>query len=272
MILDYSEFITQKSSRGLVNYETVSINGEAFFKHDHLCPFCHVPAEKTYEKQKKEYPEWLAGSFDQYESVFQCPRCGWWEYEYRNQSDAIIDGIRASDIEYSSAILRKYNDNAVDVPVAALREYIQKKPEVIYGIDAHKMEELVRSVFSDFYPSCTVKSFGKTRDGGKDGLLIDENGQQFLIQIKRRTKADATEGVIPLREFIGATVLEDGINGCIFVSTADHFSNPAKQYAQDITRKRIVESFDLIDCREFIKMIEVAQESIPDYWNQLLQL
>ena len=61
----------------------------------------------------------------------------------------------------------------------------------------------MRSVFSDFFPSCTVKEFGQTRDGGRDGLLIDENGRQFLLSIKRRESPDATEGVSTLRDLIG---------------------------------------------------------------------
>ena len=126
------------------------------------------------------------------------------------------------------------------MPLDELRKYILRKPDIIYEIDAHKMEDLVRSVFKDFFPSCKVKSFGKTRDGGKDGLLIDENGKQFLIQIKRRTHAMSTEGVEGLRELIGVKVLEDDVNGCIFVTTADHFSNPAQKYAQEVIKKSVV--------------------------------
>ena len=54
--------------------------------------------------------------------------------------------------------------------------------------------------------------------------LIDNSGKQSLIQIKRRTKANAAEGVEALRALIGTTVIEDNVRGCIFVSTADHFS------------------------------------------------
>lgn len=134
------------------------------------------------------------------------------------------------------------------------------------------MEELVRSVFSDFYPSCKVKAFGKTRDGGKDGLLIDNSGKQSLIQIKRRTKANATEGVEALRALIGTTVIEDNVRGCIFVSTADHFSKPAKDYASNVINKNIVDTFDLIDCKEFLRMADLVRDKLPDVWTKLLKL
>ena len=73
----------------------------------------------------------------------------------------IIDGIRASDVEYSSAILKSYDDDSIDIPVKVLREYIAKNPSVIYKINAHKMEDLVRSVFSDFFPSCTLRNLAR---------------------------------------------------------------------------------------------------------------
>ena len=150
MILDYSEYVTERGSKGIVNYVRVD-NGAALFTHDSTCPFCQKRIDtKVYSNTKKDYPDWLFGSFDQSEQVVQCPICGWWEYKYSNQSDAIVDGIRASDIEYSSAILKKYKDDSIEVPVNVLREYLQDNPEVIYKINPHKMEELVRSVFAGF--------------------------------------------------------------------------------------------------------------------------
>lgn len=271
MIFDYSQYVEEKASEGIVNYRVINTN-KAFFVHDELCPFCKQACKEVFRKSKRDYPEWLYGSFDEYEHVIQCPICGWWEYKYHNQSDAILDGIRASDTVYTSAVIKKYNDYSVDVPVTVLREYIQRHPNVIYNIDAHKMEELVRSVFSDFYPSCRVKSFGKTRDGGKDAILIDDSGQQILIQVKRRTNANSTEGVVALRELIGVSVIEDNVNGCIFVSTADHYSDPAKKYAEKVLEKHYIERFDLIDCKEFLKMIDLTKDALPKAWNSLLRI
>lgn len=44
-------------------------------------------------------------------------------------------------------------DASTEVPVSVLRTYIEKRSEFIYNIDTHKMEELVKSIFKDFYPS-----------------------------------------------------------------------------------------------------------------------
>ena len=117
-----------------------------------------------------------------------------------------------------------------------------------------------------------LKLSGKPRDGEKDGLLIDNSGKQSLIQIKRRTKANATEGVEALRALIGTTVIEDNVRGCIFVSTADHFSKPAKDYASNVINKNIVDTFDLIDCKEFLRMADLVRDKLPDVWTKLLKL
>lgn len=272
MILDYSQFITERGTRGIVNFASADSNASVF-RHDSVCPFCKKKIENiVYKKHNHDDSEWLFGSFNQSEYVIQCQSCGWWEYKYSNRSDAIIDGICASDVEYSSAILKSYNEDSIDVPVKALREYISQNPEVIYKINAHKMEDLVRSVFSDFFPSCAVKKFGQTRDGGRDGLLVDENGQQFLLSIKRRESPNATEGVSTLRDLIGATIIEDNVNGCIIVSTANHFSKSAKDYAGKVLSKDIITTFDLIDCKEFLRITDLTRNKLPTAWEKLIKL
>ena len=272
MILDYSDYVREQGSSGIVNYVSTE-TGKNLFNHEAFCPFCkkHIK-EKVYYKEKKDYPEWLFGSFDQNETVVQCPTCGWWEYRYKNSSDAIIDGIRASDTEFCSAIVKKYDDASVEVPLNALREQLLRTPDIIYRIDAHKMEDLVRSVFSDFYPGCKVFSFGKTRDGGRDGVIVDDHGKQILLQVKRRTNADSTEGIGALRELMGVAILEDNLKGCVFVSTADHYSRDAKEYAEKIIEKRCVEVFDLYDCGEFLKLTNMTRDQLPNAWEGLIKL
>lgn len=272
MILDYQEYVTEKAQRGIVNYTSVDSN-LPLFSHNPICPFCHTTINNSvYRKAHRDYPEWLCGSFDEWEEVIQCPVCGWWEYKYQNSSDAVVDGIVASDIEYSSAILKRYDNSSCEVPVNALRQQLLLTPDVIYSLNPHKMEDLVRSVLSDFYPSCKVYSFGKTRDGGKDGILVDDNGNQILLQVKRHRNPNITEGVEMLRELMGASLMEDNVKECIFVSTADHYSRDAVKYAKAMEDRRKVEAFDLVDCKEFLKRVNLTRDKLPTAWETLLKL
>ena len=272
MILDYSRYVSEKGHKGLVNY-IFTESQLPLFSHKSICPFCKIEINnEIYSKSKHEYPDWLFGSFDQWEEVIQCPNCGWWEYKYQNSSDAIIDGIRASDIEYSSAILKEYDNSSSEVPIEALRKELLRKKDIIYSIDTHKMEELVRSVLADFYPSCKVYEFGKTRDGGKDGILVDDDESQILLQVKRRMNPNSTESVIALRELMGVSLLYDNVKGCIFVTTADHYSPEAKEYAKAMETRHKVETFELIDCKEFLKRIDLTKDCLPTVWETLLKL
>ena len=46
MIVDYSEYITEKASKGIVNSVYVE-NGLPLFKHDSICPFCKQKIENV---------------------------------------------------------------------------------------------------------------------------------------------------------------------------------------------------------------------------------
>lgn len=268
MIFDYSQYTSAKGEMGIVNYKTVE-TGKQFFSHDSICPFCKKKiTEVVFSKRDDTKNEWLFGSFWQSEIVVQCSVCGWWEHKYTNQSDAIIDGIRANDIEIDTAILRKYNDGDSKVPIDLLRNYIETHPDKIYGIDAHKMAELVRFVFTDFYPQCKVIPLGKTRDGGKDGLIIDGNGKQTILQVKRRTSPSATESVVPVRELLGVAILEEPPASCIFVSTADHFSKEAQKVAHRAVTLKRVEQYELYNCQDFLNILNITKHSPPVVWKK----
>lgn len=272
MILDYSEYTFERGIEGVVNFCREDSNIQ-LFNHRSICPFCKIEIKDNIHSAVKHWPEWLFnGSFVEHEDVFQCPKCGWWEYRYINSSDSVDDGVCATEIKYASAILKTYDNNSMDIPIAELRKYLEKKPDLLYSINPHKLEEVVHSVFRDFYPSCEVRTFGQTRDGGRDGLIIMDNGQHHLLQVKRRTHKNHTEGVSKLRELIGASVIEDNLTGCIYVTTADHFSPDAHEYANRVVQKKVIETFDLIDYNEFLHMLELTRPHLPNKWKELLSI
>ena len=77
MILDYSQFITEEGTKGIVNFVSADRNASVF-RHDSICPFCRRKIENVvYQKHKYDTPEWLFGSFEEWEYVIQCESCGW---------------------------------------------------------------------------------------------------------------------------------------------------------------------------------------------------
>lgn len=269
MILDYSEYTERCGSKGVILYERVDNNTD-IFNEQAKCPFCIDSQLRTvHKKSKKDYPEWLFGSFDEYESVVRCDKCGWWQYEYHNQSDAAVDGIVASDKRIVTAVLKEYQENDKNIPVQILSEYINKNPEKIYSIHNKSMEELVKSVFEDYY-SCDVELVGKSHDGGKDLIMID-SGEKTFIQVKRRMSSDKVESVKEVRELLGASYADD-VKSCIFVSTADHFSSDATKFAKNVVQTRKCDRFDLIDCKRFLNMLQLTRKDYPEMWESLVKI
>ena len=162
MILDYSQFITEEGTKGIVNFVSADRNASVF-RHDSICPFCRRKIENVvYQKHKYDTPEWLFGSFEEWEYVIQCESCGWWEYKYSNCSDAIIDGIRASDVKYSSAILKSYDEDSINVLT----------PSVAFGDSLRLIESKNCCPFSSISkpsrpPSLVCPNFLTVQDGKK---------------------------------------------------------------------------------------------------------
>lgn len=267
MILDYSQHISLSGEEGIVNFKNVENTLDNVEKKVGYCPFCKkIINNSIYYKQNNKI-SWCRAI--EYESVNQCPECGWWEHKYTFSSDEIDEGIRATTVELSQAVLRRYNDNSKSVPIQVLNKYITQNPEKIYGINDKKMEELVACVFKDFFDS-EIMIVGKSHDGGKDLILIDGEEKTF-VQVKRRTQASKVEPVSSIRDLIGASILGDA-KSCIFVSTADHFSKNAVNAAEKVVRDKKFDSFDLIDYHRFVSMLNLKKDKFPNEWEKLLKV
>lgn len=267
MILDYSQFIRNTGSEGIVNFKSVDNTINRLLNKKGFCPFCKKKINNRVYNKENNKISWCSAV--EYEDVIQCPQCGWWEHSYRFVSDDIGDGLRATTLELTQAILRTYEDDSNSVPIEVLNKYIAQNPNKIYGISDKKMEELVAGVLKDF-TDYEVRLVGKSHDGGKDLILLDGDKQTF-VQVKRRMYADKVESVASIRDLIGASMLGDA-DACIFVTTADHFSKPAQDAAKKIVDKKKLDSFELIDYHKFISMVQLQRKNYPREWEQLLRV
>ena len=66
--------------------------------------------------------------------------------------------------------------------------------------------------------------------------------------------------------------VQTATNGCIIVSTANHFSKSAKDYAGKVLSKDIITTFDLIDCKEFLRITDLTRNKLPTAWEKLIKL
>lgn len=271
MILDYSDFIYREASKGIENHNFREKNINLFYDKKGICPFCNVEIDNRIIENSDDHPDadWLFGTFHEWEYVSRCPQCGWWEYIYQNSSDAILDGIRLSELKITTSVLRKYEIDDKNISINVLSKYIKDNPDKIYNIHHRKMEELVQSVLKEHY-DCEVKLVGKSHDGGKDLILI-YNDNPTIIQVKRRTKPNMTKGVSKIRELLGTTILAEA-NSCMFVTTAEHFSPMAIEEAKKAEEIKVVDKFDLVDCQRFLDMLQLHTITDNEPWLKALQL
>lgn len=267
MVLDYKEHSLFKTEYGLNFPGSLPLQ---FFGKLGWCPFCAKDASVIHNKNTSFYYE-FGPRRDMTEDVWQCS-CGWWQIRYFSYME---DEPEYGEQEYKdwqsiihSAQLRKFDIGAKDIPIDILRSYLCQHENKIYNINDKKMEELVASVFREHF-DCEVRIVGKSHDGGVDLLMIDGK-EQTAVQVKRRESPNKTESVKEVRDFLGATLISDSTKS-IFVTTADHFSRDAINTRDKIIEKKFVQSFDLLDYRSFMDMLQLHTENPTLIWQKYLQ-
>jgi restriction system protein len=271
MILDYSEYFTETAyTHDMPVSFTKSGDRKLFFDKRGFCPFCKksIPLVNRQSRIQKEV--WGFDIFEEYFYAWVCISCGWWEVKTYEESGTFFDDgsdDRIRDIDVKHAILKSYDPQDVSLPVNTLREVLGSRTDYIYEIHPRKMEELVQSVFSDFY-DCQVEHCGRSHDGGIDLILIDSD-KPAMVQVKRRVKPDSVEAVSSVREFLGAVLLSGSRRG-IFVTTANHFSSSSVDAASQAVTMNLVQEFELYDLDRFLRALNLVSHKVQHHWQQFL--
>jgi hypothetical protein len=201
----------------------------------------------------------MAGS-----NVLSCPACGWWI-----GGQYITDGGgRGWTVkELYIGLLQRYALASAKLPTETLRTALKKSPALIYEVHPRKMEELVGSVFRDFY-NCEVRHVGRTGDGGVDLLLV-ESDNSVIVQVKRRMSQNASEGVSLIREVVGATLLS-GHRRAIVVTTG-RFTRGSKKVSHGAVEQGVLERLELIDISQFIEILGLTSRKVEPAWQRALK-
>jgi hypothetical protein len=137
----------------------------------------------------------------------------------------------------------------------------------MYELNPRKMEELVGSVFRDYY-GCEVRHVGRTGDGGIDILLIEAESE-VVVQVKRRISKRAAEGVSLVREVVGATLLS-GRHQAAIVTTGS-FTRGSKDAAESAVALGVLQRLELIDMARFIEMLNLTSKAVELPWQRALK-
>lgn len=221
------------------------------------CIFC----SQTMICREKEYPDNDQAAF--LHVVHTCEHCGWW-HEIEGDEVYIGDGDYYGSEETRIGILRKFDVGDMDTPITALRRALQMNDALLYELHPRKMEELVTSVFGDFF-SCKAIHVGKSGDGGVDVILV-ESDKDILVQVKRRGTQGRKEGPSVVRELLGTMLVSNSSRG-IIVTTANSFTKSAKKTAGKAEKTSVIESIQLVDFARFVDILRLTSEKNLHPWE-----
>lgn len=189
-----------------------------------------------------------------------CDQCGWWESDENDWPD---DTTGRS--VHRRAVLKEFCVAGGEAPIDALHNYIVRHPSALREISPPALEKLVNSVFGDFM-NCEAIHIGGPNDDGIDIVLIDGD-RRYVVQVKRRQSAHATEGVSGIREFLGAMMLDGAVHG-LFVSTARRFSKQAESITQRAKDLGLVEKIELVNSERLLDVCQLTASQLAMPWRK----
>jgi hypothetical protein len=198
-----------------------------YWGEEHLCRYCgstmRLLKKQNLRDQLPEKTDLVVTH-----KLLVCDSCGWWQLqEVQLEHDSYkTDSWYVERVILADSVVEHFDPSSVRTPVDILRKYLLLKFSGIREVHPRKLEEVIASVFHDFY-DCDVRLTSTTRDGGYDIFAVISE-KPVLVQVKRRGKSNSVEGVDTVRSLLGV-MLVNGVPDGMVVSTADHFSAEAKQ-------------------------------------------
>lgn len=193
--------------------------------------------------------------------LWYCQECRFWQA--RVYSDPFLRCMPPPENWVYISKLREFKGYLPECCDAELAAYIRRNPDVLHSYPPPRFEKLVADVFRANYVNAEVLHVGKPNDGGIDIKLIEADGKQWLIQVKRRESQNKAEGVSTIRDMLGAMVVAGALQGVV-VSTAPRFSSDAQQAATKAGKHGM--TVRLVDRGIFEKMLDPILPDRP--WLQ----
>jgi len=238
------------------NRQAYEWNSKHYLGATGICPFCKLRMLIPLEN-----PSRLG-----HNTVWECPKCGWWELERVFLSGGVEHEVAFSAVHYQACV-KRFDISSAVTPTDALVDHLRKRPNAFYGIHKKKMEEVVQYVFSDFY-DCEVHHCGKSHDGGIDLVMINAD-EPTMIQVKCRESSTAVEPISQIREFLGAMWIKKSTRG-IFVSTADHYSAVSVRTIRRMLSEGTITFFDMVNFGKLTGLLESTTSPRERIWHKLL--
>lgn len=183
---------------------------EGVFRKRNNCPFCQMTFDRAEYNDEGE---------EQHYVLWRCAGCSFWQWyflEYMGRAGGVW-------CDAAAPFEQTFEDSLPDDCRSEWARHLSRNPKLWTGISSTKLETFVADIFRANYAHADVIHVGRPADRGIDIVFIESNGKKWIVQVKGRTRPNATEGFETLQKLLGTLFLEGCPNGMI-VTTADHFS------------------------------------------------
>lgn len=168
-----------------------------------------------------------AGSDDEVAVLGTCEDCGFWRIVEVQGAGGFKHGVEVPAV---TSVVREFSVASLEAPIQDLRAFLRKRPESMMDMHPRVFELLIRDCLRSVYPGCEVIHVGATGDGGVDLKIVQTGEDPILVQVKRRTRANASEGVDVVRTLNGV-LFREGVPTGMVVTSAERFTKAAMSEA-----------------------------------------
>ena len=223
------------------------------------CPYCRQLTQPFSFERVAAGQQHINDVPDFYEEggMEWCPSCAYWRLHHQ-KAVYLGRGGHLFGYEGWESKLQSFKEVLPKGLSPAFAQYLRRHPSTLRRLNPTRMEKLVADIFKANYGYADVMHVGGPGDGGVDVLFVESEDKKWLVQVKRRSSTDKTEGVTTVRNLLGVMASEGELRG-IVVSSANRFTRPAIDFRRKSARQGFV--IDLVDKGKLLRMLE---PSLPD--------
>lgn len=229
------------------------------------CPFCAKDMTRS-DFKLIDHPDEMP-SFRAQASLGSCESCLHWEHvEFRDETYDVRASLYSKyTLTIASSKTREFDTVAPEGTLNEIAQWFRRHPNLYNSVNPIYLEKLVAEIFRASGEYTEVKHVGRPDDGGIDVILVESNQSTWLVQVKRREHPASVEPVSTIRNLLGTLIL-NGTDRGIVVSTADHFSFRARE-AVDVAAQRDY-TVRLVDRGAFDALLSGCLPKAP--WKEVI--
>jgi len=201
------------------------------------CHYCGEESRFEFDATGGKYFAWGCG----------CKFCGWVTQDERYEDG---DFYTASE---SDTVLRAFPLSSAKLSFAELGSFLKYHYKHVYSLSPRRCELLVADVFRRY--GCGVEVTKTTRDGGYDLVLLNNDEEQSIVEIKRYK---AKVGVSLVRELRGVQLREGCPSATLFTTSC--FTKDAIEEASAPIPEDHGFEMCLMDANDLLRLLNVYKD------------